>query len=189
MQIDPTPSAPAPRGLPVLTRRQGVGRLWAGGIGATGLFVLSGCGFALRQAPQLPFSSLYMNVSEASSLGQDLKRSLVASGVRVLSDSRQAETAQVILDLLQDQREKIVVGVNASGQVREFQLRIRLVFRLRSQDGQLWLPETELLQQRDFSFNETGALSREAEEALIYRSMQSDIVQQALRRLAAAQAF
>jgi LPS-assembly lipoprotein len=31
----------------------------------------------------------------------------------------------VILDVLGDQREKVVVGLNASGQVREFQLRLR----------------------------------------------------------------
>jgi LPS-assembly lipoprotein len=169
----------------LLSRRQGVGRMCGYAAAAASIALLPACGFALRQASNLPFNSLYAGFSETSSIGQELKRALEASGVRVISDSRQLEAAQVILDVLQDQREKIVVGVNASGQVREFQLRMRWVFRLRGQDGQLRLPETELLQQRDFSFNESGALSREAEEALIYRSMQSDIVQQALRRLSA----
>ena len=40
------------------------------------------------------------------------------------------EAPQVIVDILQELREKTVVGVNASGQVREFQLRIRLKFRM-----------------------------------------------------------
>jgi len=42
-----------------------------------------------------------------------------------------------------------VVGVNASGQVREFQLRLRLKFRLRTPQGKELITETELLQQRD----------------------------------------
>jgi LPS-assembly lipoprotein len=144
---------------------------------------LSACGFQLRQAPNLPFNAMYAGFAESSSLGQELRRSLEASGVRVITDNRQLDAAQVILEILQDQREKTVVGVNTSGQVREFQLRVRFKFRLRDKGGNELIPETELLQQRDFSFNESGALAKEAEEALIYRSMQSDIVQQALRRL------
>jgi LPS-assembly lipoprotein len=144
---------------------------------------LSSCGFALRQAPNLPFNTLYANFSDGSSLGQELVRSLQAGGVRVMTDNRQLDAAQLLLDVLADQREKTVVGVNASGQVREFQLRVRFRFRLRNKDGQEIIPETELLQQRDISFNESGALAKEAEEGLIYRGMQSEIVEQALRRL------
>lgn len=153
---------------------------------ATGL---SACGFALRQAPNLPFNTMYAGFAENSSLGQELRRSLESTGVRVITDNRQQSAAQVILDVIQDQREKTVVGVNTTGLVREFQLRVRFKFRLRDTAGNEVIPETELLLQRDFSFNESGALAKEAEEALIYRSMQSDVVQQALRRLSAAKAL
>ena len=47
------------------------------------------------------------------------------------------------------------------------------------------LDETELLLVRDISYTETAALAKEAEEALQFRDMQSDIVQQTMRRLAA----
>jgi LPS-assembly lipoprotein len=166
-----------------LSRRHSLQRLYGLAVAASSVALLPACGFQLRQAPNLPFNTLYAGFAETSSLGQELKRALEASGVRVISDNRQLDAAQVMLDVLQDQREKTVVGVNASGQVREFQLRVRFKFRLRGKDGQEIIPETELLLQRDISFNESGALSKEAEEALIYRSMQSDIVQQALRRL------
>ena len=78
-----------------------------------------------------------------------------------------------------------MVGVNASGQVREFQLRLRMRFKLRTPQGQELIPETELLLQRDISFNESAVLAKEAEEGLMYRDMQTDIVQQLMRRLAA----
>ena len=89
------------------------------------------------------------------------------------------------MDLLQEQQERVVVGLNASGQVRELQLRLRIRFKLRASDGRELIPDTELLQQRDISYNETIALAKEAEEALLYRNMQTDLVQQLLRRLAA----
>ena len=151
--------------------------------------LISACGFQVRQAPKLAFSTLYANFAESSTLGQELRRALETTGVQVITDNRQLDAAQAILDVLLDQREKIVVGVNATGQVREFQLRVRFKVRLRDKAGNNLIAETELLQQRDFSFNESGALAKEAEEALIYRGMQSDVVQQALRRLSTVKAF
>lgn len=147
---------------------------------------LGGCGFQLRGAPELAFSSLYINATDNSALGTELKRNLASLGtLQLVSEAAQANTAQAILDVLAEQREKTVVGVNASGQVREFQLRVRVRFRLRTPQGKELIPDTELLQQRDISFNETAVLAKESEEALLYRYMQTDIVQQLMRRLAA----
>jgi LPS-assembly lipoprotein len=48
---------------------------------------------------------------------------------------------------------------------------------------------TELQQQRDISYNESAALAKENEEALLYRDMQSDLVQQIMRRLSSVRAL
>jgi LPS-assembly lipoprotein len=96
--------------------------------------------------------------------------------------------AQLVLTVANEQREKVVVGVNASGQVRELQLRMRLRLNLRTAKGKEIIEGDDIVQQRDISYNETAALAKEAEEALLYRDMQTDIVQQILRRLAAIQA-
>ncbi len=147
---------------------------------------LSACGFALRKAPNYAFETIYNSIGEGSTLGTELNRNLEASGrVRVIRDPRLIAQAQVILDVLNDQREKVVVGVNAAGQVREFQLRTRFSFRLRTLQGKILIPPAEILLQRDITFNESAVLAKETEEALLYRDMQSDIVQQILRRLAA----
>ena len=146
----------------------------------------TGCGFALRKTPNFAFKSLFSPFGESSTLGTELKRSLESGGnVRVITDGRQIDQAEVILDVMQDQREKTVVSLNASGQVREFQLRIRFRFKLRNAKGTDLIPATEILQQRDISFNESAVLAKEAEEGLLYREMQSDIIQQIMRRLAA----
>ena len=105
--------------------------------------------------------------------------------MRVLPLSEPPKNADVVVEILQEAREKTVVGVNSSGQVREFQLRIRVRFRVRTPAGEELVPDTEILQRRDLSFNESASLAKEAEEALLYRDMQNDLVQQLLRRLAA----
>ena len=110
-----------------------------------------------------------------------------ASAATAASAAATARAAanRVIFDLLQELQEKIVVGLNATGQVREFQLRTRVHFRLRTAAGKELIPDTELVQQRDISFNEGAVLAKESEQALLYRDMQGDLVQQIMRRLAA----
>lgn len=151
---------------------------------------LAGCGFQLRGAPELAFRSLYVNAVETSPIGNELKRNLASLGsLALIEDPKARDTAEAVLDILNEAREKTVVGVNASGQVREFQLRTRLRFRLRTPQGKELIGPTELLLQRDISFNESAVLAKEAEEGLMYRDMQSDIVQQLIRRLAAVKAL
>jgi LPS-assembly lipoprotein len=147
--------------------------------------VLTACGFKLREPPSFAFKTIYFAPPANSSLGAEIKRAITSSGVAVVDDAARRDASEVVLDLLADQREKSVVGLNATGQVREFQLRTRLKFQLRTPQGKELIPETELLQQRDISFNESAVLAKESEENLLYRDMQVDLVQQLLRRLAA----
>jgi LPS-assembly lipoprotein len=150
------------------------------------LALLVGCGFALRQAPNFAFRSIYLQMPEGSSLGPQLIRALQFNPeLRVLTAAAQRAGADVILDLRSEQREKVVAGLNAAGQVREFVLRLRLRFRLITPAGRELIPETELLLQREIGFAETAALAKEEEEVLLYRDMRSDMVQQLMRRLAA----
>ena len=78
-----------------------------------------------------------------------------------------------------------MVASTAAGQVRELQLRVRLGFRLSTPKGKLLIEPTELLLERDLSYSESAALAKEQEETQLFRAMQSDIVQQVLRRLSA----
>ena len=153
------------------------------------LTALAGCGFKLRGVPEFAFRSLYVNAPANSPLARELRRMLEASSgaLELLTEPIQLPKAEAVLDLLQEQHERSVVGLTASGQVRELQLRLRIKFKLRTPAGDELIPETELLQQRDISYSETIALAKEAEEALLYRSMQTDLVQQLMRRLATVQ--
>jgi LPS-assembly lipoprotein len=166
-----------------MTRRRLV---LAAGIALT----LAGCGFQLRDAPDLAFDSLYVNAGETSPIGNEIKRNLASlDALTLITDPKGLPSADAVLDIQYEAREKTVVGVNTSGQVREFQLRTRLRFRLRTPQGKELIGSTELMLQRDISFNESAVLAKEAEEELLYRDMQSDIVRQLIRRLAAVKSF
>ncbi len=148
------------------------------------LALLGGCGFHLRNSQEFAFQTIAISPQPGGAIAVDVARYL---GARVVPEVSKGGTPapQVVLDIVQEQREKSVVAVNASGQVREMQLQIRLRFRVRTPQGDALIATTEITQRRDITFNESSALAKEAEEILLYRDMQNDIVQQMLRRLAA----
>ena len=166
-----------------MTRRAALQSLGRGTLLGLSALALGGCGFKLRGAQSYDFQTLAI-AGTGSALADELRRSL-GKNVQLLPPGAPLNTAQVILDIVREQRERVVVGISSTGQVRELQLRIRLVFRVGTPQGDELVPQTELLQRRDISFNETAVLAKEAEEALLYRDMQTDLVQQLLRRLAA----
>jgi LPS-assembly lipoprotein len=147
--------------------------------------MLSACGFQLRGSganSQIPFKTMYLNASTASPVGNELRRYLEAGGTAVVSDSKEAEA---ILDVLSEAREKKILSRNSQGRVREYKLYYRLGMRVRDSKNAELLAPTTITIMRDISFNESQVLAKEAEEAMLYRDMQSDLVQQILRRLAA----
>lgn len=157
-------------------------RRWA----CTGLLTwgLAACGFRPRQPMAYRFRVILIPANP-SPLLTELRRALSADPrLEVVQDLRQFDRVDLWFDLLQETREKIVLGRNSAGGVREFQLRLRVRFRVRDRAGVEWIPETELLQQRDISFSESAVLAKESEEELLYRNMQTDLVQQILWRLA-----
>jgi LPS-assembly lipoprotein len=148
------------------------------------LLVLAGCGFALRPPQEYGFKTVYYAAAPTSLMAAELRRYLASSKVELITEAYDQTRAEVFLDITSEQRIKTVVGYSTSGQARELQLRLVMRFRLRTPQGKELIPEAELSQQRSMSYDETYALAKEAEEASLYRSMQSDIVQLILRRMA-----
>lgn len=143
--------------------------------------LISACGFHLRGQVQFPFDTLFLAGVDESAFNTELRRNIEASSSAHLVDD--PEKAQAILELTSVSTEKIILSLSGSGRVREFQLRYRVVFRVHDGKGREWLPSNEILLKRDFSFNDTQVLAKESEEALLYRDMQGDAIQQIIRRL------
>lgn len=160
-------------------------RLLAAALAAPLAAALGACGFRLRQAPDFAFDKLVLAMP-ASPLGTELRRQLEGTGrITVLApDAPGAAQADLVLHSSGEQRERTVLSLNSSGEVREFQLRIAFGFSLSKPDGRELLPATEVARQIDQSYSESAALSKDQEADMLYQSLQSDIVQQVMRRLA-----
>ena len=154
------------------------------GLAAAGASLgLAGCGFELRKAPVFAFKTL--SVSGNTAMINQIRRELRATGTVTVMSAEDASKADVVLEILGEDRNRIVISTNSAGLVRELQLQLRVRFKLRTPGGKDLLPPTDVSQTRDLSFNETNALAKEGEADLLFRDMQSDIAQQLMRRLAA----
>lgn len=152
------------------------GVLWLG-------LMLTACGFHLRGQGSfvLPYQSMYVEGGSAQ-LADELKRAIQAGGAQ-LTDK--PDKAQAIVQVVGEARDKVVMSLNAAGKVREYQLRLRVSFRILDGQGKEFLAPTDIQLIRNFAFDEAQLLAKEAEENLLYRDMQNDAVQQIMRRMSA----
>jgi LPS-assembly lipoprotein len=144
----------------------------------------SGCGFHLRGEAVYPFDSIFVNASVSPPLSLELTRALDAASKARVVDS--AAIAQVVLDVPSVVDDKEVLSLSSGGSVREYQLVKRVQFRLRGRDGLDWMPSGEIVIRRSYTFNETQVLARDLQEQRLLREMQTDAVQQIVRRLQVA---
>ncbi|MGH8746216.1 MAG: LPS assembly lipoprotein LptE, partial [Burkholderiales bacterium] len=102
---------------------------------------------------------------------------------KVVDDANKAEA---LLQFTHEERQKVILSLDAAGRVREFQLRYIVGFRVVDNKGGVYVPPSTIELSRDVTYNDADVLAKESEEQLLYRDMQNDMVQQIMRRLAAA---
>ena len=145
--------------------------------------LLAGCGFRLRGTAEVPFQTLYLP-GATSGIALDLKRHIQAgTNARVVDDAGKADA---VMQFTEETRQKEVLSLTGTGRVREFQLRYRVGFRVHDGKGTDFVPQSLIVLTRDVTFNDAEILAKEQEEQILFRDMQTDMVQQILRRLAAA---
>ncbi|MDI3491898.1 MAG: LPS-assembly lipoprotein [Thauera sp.] len=71
--------------------------------------------------------------------------------------------------------------------MREYQLRQTLRFQLLDKSGKAVIPPTSMSASREYTFDDSQVLGKAQEETLLYEDMQKDLLQQMMRRLAAAE--
>jgi LPS-assembly lipoprotein len=163
-------------------RRRLLGAIGAIGF-ATFTTLATGCGFRMRRSAALPFRTLHTNFAPTSAIGAEFRRLVrVAEDTELVDDPQKAEAR---LEVLSEVREREVVAFSSTGRPREYQLRLRFRFRVLDARSNELLPQTELLLTRDLVSTDIEVVAKQQEEELLYREMQSDLVQQLLRRLAA----
>lgn len=143
--------------------------------------LLTACGFHLRGQAGMPFDTLYLDAANPGTVFiADLRRNLEANNVKLVNS---AEQADVVLNIVSEIPEKQILTLGGSGRVNEFQLLYRVSLRAYDLKHQDWIPAEEIVLRRDYLYDDTKILAKEAEEALLYQSMRSDMVRQIVRRL------
>jgi LPS-assembly lipoprotein len=149
-------------------------------LAAAGLAVLAGCGFQLRGQALLPFQAAYVEAAGRSPLAAQLRRQLDLKGK--LAERREA--ADVIIRLTGEKRDKSILSLSGAGKVREYRLNHGVTLVALAPDGSAMLAEADVKQSRDFSYSDEQILAKEAEENMLRKDMDDEIVRQILRRLA-----
>jgi LPS-assembly lipoprotein len=169
--------------------------------------LLAACGFKLRgstdlPAHKLPFATIALTLAPTSEFYAQLKRNIEASsaGTRVVD----AGEAEAILAVLGDTSQKNILSLNTSGRVREFQLVRTFSFKVQANNPAAapapqvkytdapavapteYVPASTIVLRREVTYSDDLVLSKEGEEALLWRDIQNDLVQQLMRRLATA---
>ena len=155
-----------------------------------GLFIsllvvtLSACGFHLRGSYSLPWDSLYITLPEFDAMRAEIKRNVEASTqTKVVSDPKEAKAQLVIL---RNDQLRSILSLNAKGFVREVQLTRIFAYKIQDAAGKEIGTPGNIVIQREMTFDDEQLLAKGSEEGLIIKEMQSDLVQQLLRRLSAA---
>jgi len=149
---------------------------------ATALLVLAGCGFHLRGAVPLPavMHKTYVDGDSATTLVRELKLDLHGAGVQVM---RAPTQASAILRIIEARQASRVLSVDASGQVREYELSLAVRYALTGPHGAQLAAPRHVVVVRDYTFDPNNPLAKANEKELLRKEMERDAARSILRRL------
>ncbi len=175
---------------------------------------LSGCGFRMQGETPMPFSSLSINIPQNSQFGADLRRAIRAASpntklieprdmvvtagdidesedpddkttIERIKATKVRRLAQARLEQTSEQKGSRIVSINAQGKPEEFELSLRLTFRLVTANDRVILPDTTLSAIRSMPFDDRVVQAKEGEAATLFKDMQRSMVARILRRITA----
>ena len=144
--------------------------------------LLSGCDWRLRGS-----GANYATLPKVFLDGSDNRRNLgiyreiyaILMSQEALASHKQADVRLIIVN--QDINRR-TVSVNKSARAAEFQLTLKVPFKILDKEGVV-LRESTVVLTRSYSFNEQDIVGKSKEEALLKKEMVSDAARQILRQL------
>lgn len=146
--------------------------------------VLTGCGFHLRGAVDIPSHLEPIYIQSGGLVGQVIEQRLRTSAVPTTSI---ASEAGLTLRILAQSRSSRVVAVDRAGKALAYALEFRVVFDAVGAGGKALIPEQQIILERTFDDNpDVAVLGKQLESDIIYQDMVDDAADQVLLRLRAA---
>ena len=145
--------------------------------------LLSACGFQLREQIVLP-AALQRIALEFSDPFTPLRRDLASALERAGAEIVAPGTAGVgVLRVPVESMLTEPLTVSEAARVQEYIVRHRVEVEIVDAAGKVLLPRATIELTRDYSFDETQALGAAAEDELLRKELQREMVQQVLRRI------
>lgn len=148
--------------------------------------LLAGCGFQLRGNADLPAEmavTYIKGIRPFGTLADDFTTALRLRGVSVTERER---SATAILRIAADTSEKQVLSVDINGNVLEFEIRQTVRFAVETAEGFPVVEEQTVTLSRDYIFSSTDVLGKQREERVVRSTLQENLVNMAMLRIAAA---
>ncbi len=147
--------------------------------------LLAGCGYHLRgtQGVTAALPPLHLGGDRSIPLYEILRRALEETGTPLVA----RESAQLVLVLLGEQRDRRVLSVAATGtEVQEYELIYSATFEAYDAAGRPLLTPQTVRRTRDIRFDKTAVNTLVSESEQLYRDMRLAAGREILRRLQAA---
>jgi LPS-assembly lipoprotein len=143
--------------------------------------VLSGCGFHLRGAVNLPYKTMYLNGSMTQELRLYLANYLkTAVNTQVVPN---ALDAQLIVNINENVGKQIL-SYNSAGQITAYRIVESVNFSATNAQGEELISPANLFITRDMDFSLSTPTASGELEALLVTDMRQDMVAQIARRIA-----
>lgn len=157
---------------------------FASGMAVVLLLVVSGCGFHLRGALDIPSEYTPVFIQSGGAVGTAMEDRLQGSGLGTTDSPGQAG---LIVRLLGQQRSSRVVAVDRNGKALAYELTYAVTFDALGGQGQVLLSPQSLSAVRTFDDNpDVAVLGKQLESEIIYQDMVADVADRVLLRLRAA---
>jgi LPS-assembly lipoprotein len=145
------------------------------------VLVLAGCGFKPSNIVQLneqsgPFSVSSDNIYSA--LADNIERALDLTGARIAQNGEPAYRVVIVSENTQTRP----LSINEFAQVREFVIRYTVVYSLIDPAGKVLIDNQTVALRRVYTYDSQLSAGSPAEEALLIREMQAEMVRAILRR-------
>ena len=149
--------------------------------------LLSGCGFHLRNALNLPADLGPVRVLAAdrySPLADMLADGLQRAGAQAAP--AEASDGVATLQVLSEQWADTPISNDQSGRAQEYALRYAVVFSLRRADGSSAVPQQAVELSRDYLAPAVDSIGKASEREMLVRELRRDMAAAILRRVDAA---
>ena len=145
------------------------------------LLCLAGCGFKPSNVVQLDAQSGPFIVSAEntySPLADNIERALGAAGARLAGPGEPAYRIVIASEV----RNRRALSINEFAQVREYVLRYTVQYSLLDPEGKPLIDKQTVEFRRVYTFDAQLSVGSPAEEALLEREMQAEMIRSILRR-------